>query len=197
MNRTIVSLLFVLILSSITFAKIEHWFEIQLRYDNGNLSYNSIQVIPVIAENKIENIPGGYIAEVVSTKDEILNLTFFDIPLIVVYDDVDAKSEEIIGGGLINLNKSEVTIKVPYYENAKEINIYDKNITKRLTIEVADFSKITTLEKKEKIIQPKEKIQIEEKKVKRNYLIYAILVLFIALILIFIIKKLRKQNYQK
>ena len=194
MKKTIVPLLFVLIISSITFARIEHWFEIQLRYDNGNISYYSIQVKPVTTESKIENIPGGYIAEVVSYNGEILNLTFFDIPLIIEYDNVDVQSEEIVGGGLINLNKSEVTIKVPYYENAKEINIYDKNITKRLTIDITDFSKITALKKEEKIIQPEEKIQIEEKKVKKNYLLYAILVLFIVLIFIFLIKKLRKQD---
>lgn len=198
MKKSIILMLFIIVLSNIVTAKSVLFYEIKLTYDNENITYNSIQVKPAISSSEIENIVGGYVAEVINFNDEILNYTFFDIPLTILYDSINPETEEIDSGGIINLNKTEVTIKVPYYENAKEINIYDKNITKKLTIDVSYFSKEIPIEKEEKIIE-KEKIPIKEevkepaKVFRKSYIVYGVIIIMILLIFIFVMKKLRKE----
>ena len=120
-------------------AATEHYYKIGLEYNNGEVTYNSLSVIP--ATEEMQPTSGTFIAELISVDNKILNLTFFEIPLIIFYDSIDPQTGEINGGGMKELNQSETTLYVPYYENAQEINIYNWSLTKLLTIPVNDLSK--------------------------------------------------------
>ncbi len=121
-----------------------HYFEIDIRYDHGNLSYGAIRVIP--SQTELSAIEGKFIAEVVSYDNDILNLTFFSVPRLIFYDKVDPLGK-IVGGGSFERNMSEVRLYVPYYVDAKEINIYDWDLVERLKIDVNDFAKERKVQK--------------------------------------------------
>ena len=197
MKKTILLILMAVILCNVANANLNHYYEIKLKYNQGNITLKSIQVKPIINEEDLENIEGGYIAEAKSFDDKLLNLTFFNIPLKILYDSINNETGEINGGGIIELNQSEVIIKVPYFENAKEINIYDINISKKLKIDVSDYAKSSA--KQQSVAEPEQKknIPIKEEiksaESKNNYLFYTLIVLM-AIIILAMIYLLRKRK---
>jgi hypothetical protein len=130
-------ILFIALLAHFVFA--EPYFEVNLYYNNGTITNAPVQV--KYTDKELDNLIGGYVAQIVSFENETLNLTFFDIPNLIIYDNFDKKTGEAISGGIIELTKQEILLQLPYYENAKEINIYDKNIQKKLTISVSEFAR--------------------------------------------------------
>ena len=197
MKKVLLLILIIVILSTLINAQTNHYYEIKLKYNHGNISLNSIQVKPIINEKDLENIEGGYIAEVKSFDDKLLNLTFFNIPLTILYDSIDNETGEINGGGIIELNQTETTIKVPYFDNAKEINIYDINISKKLKIDVSEYSKISAKLQEGAEPEQKKNIPIKEEiksaESKNNYLLYGSIVL-IAIIMLALVYLYRKQK---
>ena len=127
----------VLLLNTVN-AKINYYYEIKLNYTEGNVTLDSL--IIEAFEEKIES-EGTYVAEIVSLDKKILNVTFFDIPLTIIFERINPTLGGLTGSEETRLNKSETTITLPYYDNAKEIRIYDPNITLLLTIPVSQFSK--------------------------------------------------------
>ena len=115
-----------------------HYYKIGLEYSFGEVIVNSVVVEP--SQKEMAAPVGLYIAEVVSFDNKILNVTFFDIPLLVLYDTIDPETREINGGGQFYLNETNVTIYVPYDENAVEINVYDWNLTKLASIDVTEYA---------------------------------------------------------
>ncbi len=129
----------ILVLALSVSAEIGYYYKIELAYDRGNISYTALSVIP---SQKALDTPGAnYIAELIGPDGRALNWTLFGIPTELLYDITDPETGEIIGGGLRQLNESEATLYLPYYENAQRINIYNLNLTKKLTIPVAELAK--------------------------------------------------------
>ena len=188
-------------------AQIDHYYNINLVYQQGDLSYKTISVEP--SEEKLKTPEGDYIAEVVSFDNKILNLTYFDISTKMFIDSVSPETGEIDYGAIIELNESEVTLYVPYYENAKEINIYDWDLNKKLSIGVGSYAKETAVteeieevekveEVAEKKVVPEEKIE-EEKPIKK--VLFGVLIgIGMVILLIFILmvffrkKKVSSEN---
>ena len=187
MKKIILLILMAVILCNAVNANLNHFYEIKLKYNYGNITLKSIQVKPVINEKDIENIEGGYIAEVKSFDDKLLNLTFFNIPLTILYDSTDNETGEINGGGIIELNQTETTIKVPYFENANEINIYDINISKKLRIDVSEYSKNSAKQQAAAEPEQKKNIPIKEEitsaESRNNYLLYSLIALMAIIML--------------
>ncbi|MBI1971217.1 hypothetical protein HYS47_05705 [Candidatus Woesearchaeota archaeon] len=115
-----------------------HYYKIDLEYRLGEATVNSVTVEP--SQKEMAAPVGLYIAEVVSFDNQILNVTFFDIPLLVLYDTIDPETKEINGGGQFYLNETNVTVYIPYDENAVEINIYDWNLTRLTSIDVKEYA---------------------------------------------------------
>ena len=110
----------------------------------------------------------------------------------LLYDEVDTETEEIIGGGMIELTETTTTIRVPYYEDAKEINIYDKSIEKKLTIDVSAYAKAPEAkEAPEEITELKEKEE-EKKPVSTMAYIFGIILLLIVIFAIIILFKAKR-----
>ena len=120
-------------------AKTSHFYKLNLNYQNGTISLRSIEVKPLMKVEK--QIYGDYSAEIVSFNNTILNTTYFDFPLEIYFDTIDETTGEINGGGIKILNQAGIVLFLPYYENAKEINIYDKNLDNVLTVDASDLSK--------------------------------------------------------
>lgn len=182
-----------LILSNIADAQISHYYEINLKYNRGDITLNSIQVKPLIDQKDLENIEGSYIAEVNSFDDEVLNLTFFNIPTFILYDSIDEETGEINGGGMIELNETEVIIKIPYFENAEEIKVYDINISNKLTIDVSDYAK-NSVKKNQNIAEAQQKKEEQKTQTapesKEDYTWYLLsLLVLVIIIMVFLYRK--------
>ena len=194
MRKTIITIFVIIILLQSASAQLQHYYKIELKYDYGKISYTAIEVLPSAEE--LENPGNNYIAEIISYEDKTINRTFFGIPLEIFWDGINPETREIDRGGIIKLNESKVTLYLLYYENAKEIRIYDRNLSKKLTIDVSSFAKDTTVESPAEIIKDKEIIsetEEETKPIKTSSLIYLGMGLVLLILLIFIIIIIRKK----
>ena len=139
MKYLIIWLMVLVFLVTFSLAEINQYYKIELHYDQSNVSYVSVNVEPFSKE--IEELGADYLAEVVDYQGQVLNETFFSFPNIILWDGIDEKTGKINSGGIIVLNKSKTTVYLPYSETAKEIQIFDENVEKILTIDVSDLSK--------------------------------------------------------
>ncbi len=190
-----ITYLFVFIFLINSALAIEHYYEIELSYDRGSLSYGYITVNPHEGD-KINNIKGDYLAEIVSFKGETLNYTVFGIPTTVAYDKFNPETGYSEWGGVLELNETETIIRLPYFDNAKEINIYNENATKRLTIDVSPYSRMAGQDTLEEEILPEERIGKEEpdERGADTTLIIGVLAIVIILALIIFLRFRKRKN---
>ena len=202
MRKALIFLIVFLIVISFANAKTSHYYEIKLKYNRENITLDSLQVKPDINGKNLKNIEGGYVAEIISFDEKVLNLTFFDFPLTILYDTADKETGEINGGGMIELNETETTIKIPYFENAKEINIYDMEINKKLRIDVSPYSK-GAISKKDIVPEQKQtlkenpKTDIEKQSEWNSSYAITILILIILAISLTLLFFIRQRKIQK
>lgn len=179
------------IFSFISAQNFNEYYKIDLNYYGGEFVVNSLNI--ELSDISIKNYFGFYLAEIIDFENKTLNWTYFNIPNKIFYDTLD-ENGTINYGGLLELNETNFTIYVPYYPMAKEIIIYDENLTEKLKIDVSMYSKISkeelekqTLEKPE--ITKEEKAELEKaetftEKLARNWWILAIILLILVIVLI-------------
>ncbi|MBS3118990.1 hypothetical protein J4417_04940 [Candidatus Woesearchaeota archaeon] len=178
MSKVLIFVIVLLIFSFSAYAQTNHYYKINLAYQNGDLSATSVKIEPSL--NEIKNPKGKYVAEVVSFDNKILNLTFFDIPLFVFWDSVDPETGKIVGGGMFERNKTNITLFIPYYGNGQEINIYDKELNKKLSISISSYAKeipsikLKTEMKEEKISEEKKVSMIATEKSNPSVVYYSL-----------------------
>ena len=194
--RKIILILFILILSNIVYAEPNSYYEVNLEYKSGDLFLKNIEV--KLNADKIGGGVGNYAATIISFSEDILNITFFEIPLTILYDNIDPETGEIVGGGLIELNETEIILRLPYYENAQEIIFYNPDLEEILVVDVSQFSK--DYEKKE-VLTPEEAeerrqvVEQDEKTLTNTLSDYWWVLLTILIVLIIIlIYSLRKKK---
>ncbi len=171
MSKMLLFIIVLLIFSFSVYAQTNHYYKIDLSYQNGDLSFTSVKVEPSLSEMK--NPKGKYVAEVVSFDNKILNLTFFDIPLLVLWDQIDPETGKIVGGGMFERNKTDIVLFIPYYENGQEINIYDKELKQKLNIPVSSYAKeIPPVKLKEEKISEKKEMLMAVKKESSSAVVY-------------------------
>ncbi len=141
----ITTLVFSILLFSAS-AQLQHYYKIELKYNDGEVSYRTINVVP--STETLETPGTNYLAEIIANNKAIDHI-FFGIPLEILWDGINPITGKIDRGGLIKLNQSKVTLYLPYYENAKEIRIYDRDLDKKLTIDVSPFAKDTSISEPE------------------------------------------------
>lgn len=140
MNHKILFLIFAVAFISLASA-IENpriYYKLNLDYSYGNIFINSTEI--ELSDKEIENPFGFYSASILDSEGNLLNLTLFDVPNEILYDSVNEEGE-ISGGGFLELNQTNFEIFVPYYSNAKEIVIYDENLTELTRKDISEFSK--------------------------------------------------------
>lgn len=167
------------------------YYRLSLDYDTGEINISSVQIeisdIP-------ENTPGDYRAKVMDYNDNLLNLTFFDVPNKILWDGINPETGEIDRGGELELNQTSFEIFIPYYENAKEIIIYNKNQAEIARRDISEYSKQrAAIQEKEANETERQKAkgnvnQIEEKITKYWWILLIILIILV-IILIYSLRK--------
>jgi len=199
MKKLMFCLMILIMLSFVAGQGIQEYYEIDLNYNQGEFELINLDV--EISDIELKNYFGFYIAEVLDYSGEILNLTFFEIPNKILYDEVD-ENGTIVSGGEAELEEVNFTTYIPYYSNAKEIVIYDENLTEKLVIDVSMYSEIeegVSLEGEEDEEGVEEGVTDREsrdspKEVKDYW--WILLIILIILIFIFVIL-LRKKKPKK
>lgn len=142
----------------------EIYYKLNLDYSYGDITINSTEI--EFSQEKIENYFGFYAVEVLDYGGKTLNTISFNVPNIIIYDTVDSETGEISGGGLLELNETSFEIFVPYYENAKEIVIYDQNLTQLVKKDMSEYSKERNIS--EKIVSKEEKADSTGEKISEG-----------------------------
>ena len=114
------------------------YYKLNLDYSYGNISINSTQV--EFSDEPIDNVFGFYSVSIFDSDGKILNLTLFDIPNEILYDTVD-ENGTINGGGFLELNQTNFDIFVPYNSNAKDVVIYNENLSELSRKNIGEFSR--------------------------------------------------------
>ena len=126
-----------LILISIAAAQTGKVLILNLDYDDGKITFkDKIIKIGYSPDMKIQP-EEGYRLDVVSREDTLLYSFKFEVPLDVYVDAASADGKEM-SGGLIRLDKADFALAIPYFEDAKEIKIYDERDTQQLGINVEE-----------------------------------------------------------
>ena len=190
-------IMFVVLLTSIfyTYAEVEHSYEISLHYKNGGLSSDHTKII--LSTEARENSAGRYFAEAKTAGNETVSIAEFGIATQLFYDIINPETGKIEGGGVRELNETDVIFYMPYSEKAKEIIIYDENLTEKLRIDVSYYSKKEFFEKNitEEISMASPGTAKPAEKLKETRWIY--LVLFLAIIIFTIIMIIIRKKTKK
>ena len=174
----------------------EIYYKLNLDYSYGNISISSTEI--EFSQERIKNPFGFYVVKVLDHNGEILNITFFDVPNEILYDTIDPETEEISGGGLLELNKTSFEIFVPYYENAKDIVIYDENLSELTRKDIGEYSRQREIisgevvKDKEKIIDGERKISETESlidKISKYWWILLIILVVLVIVLFYSLSK--------
>lgn len=182
MKKIILIIAMLLILITPVFA-LDHYYNISLKYDKGEITYTSLEVIP--SEKELKSFEGLFVAEVLSSENDLLNITFFELPLQLIIDTEDG------GGEIRQFDEAEIELYIPYFDNANEINIYDKELNKKLTIDVSSYAKPTPTPT---ITATPTPIPKEVDTTTRNIIISIIIILAVILILILLSRKPKKKK---
>jgi len=163
---------------------VEHYYQIDIDYNNGELSLGNLEV--VASQTTLATPEGFYIAQINSVDDEVINTIFFGIDTEILVDYVDEETGEISGGGSIELTESEATLYVAYDETAKEVVIYDWDLNEKLVVDLLGYS----TEGAEVV----EELDVEEPEEVSNLWIYLVLIVAILFVLglIFLMLKRKK-----
>ena len=140
MNKIFVFLIFGIVFISLISAISQPliYYKLNLNYNYGNITINSTEI--QLSDKVIENQFGFYTAEIKDYNGKLINVSFFMVQNQIFYDTADSNGT-INGGGLLDLNQTNFDIFVPYYPNAKEIVIYDGNLTELTRKDISEFSK--------------------------------------------------------
>ena len=104
-------------------------FQFLLNYDKGAVSLDNIWVRKIFYR-EFETQKGDYRLELISFDEQKLYERKFDFHL------------DIADAPISRLEQAIEELAIPYFENAKIINIYDKNGKNVLAIDVAPFAKV-------------------------------------------------------
>jgi len=106
---------------------------LELHYDGGSLSLLDVYRKHGFAPDMRIQPEMGYKAEVVSKSEKILYTSTFGVPHVLQYDYPDG---DVLAGGSVELDETDFTLIIPYFENAAWINLYYPDGTLALGVNV-------------------------------------------------------------
>ena len=107
----------------------EFSYSLKIGYSKGELNLVELNFIEGSGPDRLIQPETGYTAKIVTFGGEAIHGFKFDIPLLVY------------SNGVIELDETEFGLRVPYFENAREITIYDTNGQLKLSLDVSGFSR--------------------------------------------------------
>ncbi len=174
------------------------YYKLNLDYDYGKINISSINI--EFSKENIENAGGFYIADVRDYGGNLLNLTFFDVPNKILWDGIYPETEEIDRGGEMELNQTSFEIFVPYYENAKEILIYNENLTEIARRGISEYSKQRTETREKEANENEEDIGGKNKTYENRFIskniteYWGVLLIILIILIIALIYSLTKNR---
>ena len=194
MKKLIILPLVLFLLAFSISAEPTHYYKIELNYDNGEISYLSIAILP--SEKRLENRGFTHIAEILSVENKAINVTLFGFPLTRISTFVNPETGLIESEQTTYFNQSKTTLYLPYYHNAKQINIYDLNLTKKLTIPVSQFSQIESDIQINEIngLEESEDKTIQNKSIKKVIIPISFILILLTIIIVIVILKNKKNK---
>jgi len=106
---------------------------LELHYDSGSLSLLDVYKKHGFAPDMRIQPEMGHKAEVVSKSEKILYTSTFGVPHVLQHDYPDG---DVLAGGSIELNETDFTLIIPYFENAAWVNLYYPDGTLALSVNV-------------------------------------------------------------
>lgn len=169
------------------------YYKINLDYDSGRVNISSVDI--EFSQEEIENYFGFYTANVLDYNNKELDTFSFDIPTEILWDGFNPKTGKIEESGIMTLNQTSTEIFIPYYENAKEIIIYNENLDEVTRKDVSEYSKQRPTKKEEAIEDEGEvkkkspETQTLTEKLVKSWWIFLIVFVALILILIYLLRK--------
>ena len=148
MKRNVI-LLMIVLLSSFAYAEQQGVFQLKLDYNKGEISKNSLLSTKGYFSNSVQMPDEDYTLKIISFNNKILYEQRFKFPLEIfgapLPEWFDEKGNQIYiptaeESGHKILDKASVELILPYFNNAKLINIYDKDDNLKLSIDVSHFT---------------------------------------------------------
>ncbi len=121
MKKKVLFVLIFVLLLSVVLAVEDKVYVVDLHYKDGKITVNDIMVKTGYYPDRKLQPEKGYTLDLVSDK-EVLYSFKFEVPLKIYTDVIE---DEEVRGGIIILNESNFALVLPYFEEAKDIRIYD------------------------------------------------------------------------
>jgi|SRR3989344_758670 len=176
-----------LLLAGLVYAESQKVFQLTLEYNKGNITKESLYVkngyFTPLSEQE-----GDYRVDIISFENNALYSQRFDFSLEIFgapkREWFDEKGRQIYipnetESGYKVLDETLIELIIPYFENAKLINIYDKDNNLKLSIDVSHFTRPKT---------------IKGITFKKELYLFLIVLLIIIFIFYYNLKKLKKRK---
>jgi hypothetical protein len=198
MKKILIIFNLMIVLISINFVSATLYYNVSIKYDNGKMNINDVNVI--FSQTDLSSLYGDYYLELRQDHDTLNNYQF-NVPNTIAYDTAD-ESGKINGGGIITLNETEFEVFIPYTESADEMIITDSNKAELAKKDIIYLSKnviSNQITKDFEIIKGKSESNIfyEDSNNSNNYLMIGIVILIVTVIIILIIVFTRKPDKLK
>ncbi len=105
-----------------------------IKYEKGNLKLIEVELAQGDGPDRNIQPYNGYMSNLLSKGDGVLNTFKFGIPLIVI-------SENPEWSDYVTIDETEFSLSVPYHPLGKEIQIFDPEGNLKLTIDVSQFAR--------------------------------------------------------
>ncbi len=179
--------LFMIIGAVDAFVEPKIYYKVSMEYNNPDVKIKNIDI--EFSREEIKNSFGFYSASLADLEGKTIEKSFFSIPKQALAENFDENGEAVFGE-MIEINKSEFEIYIPYNEKAKTIEIYNESLDMIGEMSIAEYSKKTKEEVKTPVAR------YEEKDDKKNYWGWLILVMVIVftIIIYYLFIKLKKNK---
>ncbi len=121
-------------------AQVSKFYNLTLLYTQGKFEQKSISVFPGEISEAIQQ--GDYRVELLSLTGKILYSNHFQASLFVHGEEIDPKTGQFVAR-TVQQDNAEIIVNIPYSTDGKEIDIYDMDNKKILTIPVGYFAEVT------------------------------------------------------
>lgn len=143
MKKAISFVLALLMVLSVVLAVENKVFIVDLNYKDGVITIDDIMTKAGYYPDRKLQPEGGYTLELMSEEGSLYSFNF-QVPLKIYTDVIEDDGE--ISGGVVVLSETNFALVLPYFDDAKEIRIYDTNNKEILSKAVVPaFGERTTL----------------------------------------------------
>lgn len=116
----------------------QNYYDLKLSFNDGVVSLGSLDIGFV---GELDKSFGGWSVSVFDSRGNLLNSVFFDVNNEIIFETVNPETGLIDGGETVILEKFDLSLKVPYYENASELVVFNERLDEVLVVDVAFYSR--------------------------------------------------------